>query len=46
MSVTNFVINMNDLLDKHVPLKKTSKFMLKFKTKAWINVAFQKSISI
>ena len=34
---------MNDLLDKHGPLKKISKYKLKFKTKPWITPALQKS---
>ena len=32
-SMENFVNNMNDLLDKHAPFKKLSKYKLKFKTK-------------
>ena len=46
VSMENFVNNMNDLLDKHVPFKKISKYKLKFKTKPWITPALQKSISI
>ena len=42
----NFVNNMNDLLDKHSPFKKLSKYKLKFKTKPWIIVALQNLISI
>ena len=42
----NFVNNMNDLLDKHAPFKKISKYKLKFKTKPWITTALQKSISV
>ena len=45
VSMENFV-NVNDLLDKHVPFKKISKYKLKFKTKPWITAALQKSISI
>ena len=37
---------MNNTLDKHAPLKKTTKYKLKFRTKPWINPALQKSISI
>ena len=37
---------MNDLLDKHAPFKKISKYKLKFKTKSRITAALQKSISI
>ena len=40
------LVNMNDLLDKHAPFKKISKYKLKFKTKPWITAALQKSISI
>ena len=41
-----FVNNINDLLDKHAPFKKISKYKLKFKTKPWITAALQKSFSI
>ena len=46
VSMENFVNNMNDLLDKHAPFKKISKYKLKFKTKPCITTALQKSISI
>ena len=46
MSMENFVNNMNDLLDRHAPFKKISKYKLKFKTKPWITAALQKSVSI
>ena len=46
VSMENFVNNMNDLLDRHAPFKKISKYKLKFKTKPWITAALQKSISI
>ena len=46
VSMENFVNNMNDLLDKHAPFKKISKYKLKFKTKPWITPPLQKSISI
>ena len=46
LAMENFVNNMNDLLDKYGPLKKISKYKLKFKTKPWIIAALQKSISI
>ena len=46
VSMENFVNNMNDLLDKHAPFKKISKYKLKFKTKPWITAALQKSVSI
>ena len=46
VSMENFVHNMNDLLDKHDPFKKISKYNLKFKTKPCVTAALQKSISI
>ena len=41
VSMVNFVNNMNDLLDKHAPFKKISKYKLKFKTKPWITPVFK-----
>ena len=38
--------SMSRILDKHAPLKKLSKYKLKFKTKPWITTALQKSISV
>ena len=37
---------MSRILDEHAPLKQLSKYKLKFKTKPWIAIALQKSISI
>ena len=37
---------MSSILDKYAPLKKLSKYKLKFKTKPWITIALQKSNSI
>ena len=37
---------MNKILDEHTPSKRLSKYELKFKTKPWITLALQKSISI
>ena len=37
---------MNKILDEHTPSKRLSKYKLKFKTKPWITMALQKSISI
>ena len=37
---------MNRILDKHAPLKRLSKYKLKFKTKPWITTALKKSISV
>ena len=46
VSTENVVNNMNDILEKHAPFKKISKYKLKFKTKPWITAALQKSISV
>ena len=45
-SFQNFFDPMGKILDKHAPLKKLSKYKLKFKTKPWITTALHKSISI
>ena len=45
-SFQNFFDSMNRILDKHAQLKRLSKYKLKFKTKPWITMALQKSISI
>ena len=37
---------MSRIIDKLAPLKKLSKYKLKFKTKPWITTTLQKSISI
>ena len=34
------------LLDTYVPLKKINKYKLKFKSKPWITLVLQKSISV
>ena len=34
------------LLDTYAPLKKINKYKLKFKSKAWITLGLQKSISV
>ena len=41
-----FFDSMNRILDKHATSKRLSKYKLKFKTKLWITMALQKSISI
>ena len=41
-----FFDSMSRILDEHAPLKQLSKYKLKFKTKPWITIALQKSISI
>ena len=46
LSMASFLNNINSILDVHAPLKKVSKYILKFKTKPWITPALQKSISI
>ena len=45
-SFQNVFESMSNIIDKHAPLKKLSKYKLKFKTKPWITMALQKSISI
>ena len=45
-SFENFLESINWVLDKHAPLKKLSKYKLTFKTKPWITMVLQKSISI
>ena len=37
---------MNMLLDTYAPLKKINKYKLKFKSKPWITLGLQKSISV
>ena len=37
---------MSKIFHKHAPLKKLSKYVLKFKTKPWITTTLQKSVSI
>ena len=41
-----FFDSMNRILDKHDPLKKLSKYKLKFKTESWITLGLQISISM
>ena len=45
LPLDSFFKNINSILDVHAPLKKVNKYKLKFKTKPWITLAFQKSIS-
>ena len=45
-SFQSFSESMNRILDKHAPLKRLSKYKLKFKTERWITMVLQKSISI
>ena len=41
-----FFVSISQILDKHAPLKKLSKYKFKFKTKPQIITALQKSISL
>ena len=41
-----YLDKINMLLDTHAPLKKTNKYKLKFKSKSWITLGLQKSISV
>ena len=42
LSTNNFLKDMNSLLNKYAPFKKSSKYKLKFKTKPWIKFGVQK----
>ena len=46
ISMDSFFNNINSNLDAYSPLKKVNKYQLKFKTKPWITLLLQKSISI
>ena len=37
---------MNSILDSNAPFKRVNKYKLRFKTKAWITPALQKSSSV
>ena len=37
---------MNNIIVKHGPFKKISRYKLKFETRPWITTALQKSVSI
>ena len=41
-----FETDFSNILDKHTPFKKITRYMLKFKSKLWITTALQKFISI
>ena len=45
-SLETYLSKINSLLDTHAPLKKISKYKLKFKTKPWITPGLQKSIAV
>ena len=46
LTTNNFLNAMNSLLHKYSPVKKISRYRLKFKTKPWITLGIQKSISL
>ena len=41
-----YLDKINMFLDTYAPLKKTNKYNLKFKSKTWITLGLQKSISV
>ena len=41
-----YLDKINMLLDTYAPLKRTDKYKLKFKSKPWITLCLQKSISV
>ena len=45
-STKNFLEKINMLLDTYAPLKRVKKYKLKFKSKPWITLGLQKSISV
>ena len=45
-STTMYFNNINMWLDAYTPFKKTDKHKLKFKSKSWITLGLQKSISV
>ena len=45
-STTIYLDKINKLLDTDAPLKRTNKYKLKFKSKPWITLGFQKSIYV
>ena len=46
LTTNNFLNAMNSLLHKYSPVKKISRYRLKLKTKPWITLGIQKSISL
>ena len=46
LSFNNFFKRINAILDNHAPLMKVGEKNLRFRTKAWITLSLQKSISI
>ena len=45
-SFQNFFDSMSNILDKHAPFKKITKYKLRFRTMPWTTPALQKSSSI
>ena len=45
-SFDNFLLNMDELLDKQAPFKKLSKYQLQLHTTPWITAAIHKSILV
>ena len=45
-STKTFLDKINMLLDTYAPLKRVKKYNLKFKSKSWITLVLQKSISV
>ena len=45
-SIKIYLDKINMLLDTYAPLKKINKYKLKFKSKPWITLGLQKSISV
>ena len=45
-STKKFLDQINRLLDTYAPLKRVKKYKLKFKSKPWIALGLQKSISV
>ena len=46
LSFNNFLKRINAILDNHAPLRKVTQKKLRFKSKPWITLGLQKSISI
>ena len=44
--LTNQPKNFLDMLDTYAPLKRVNKYKLKFKSKSWITLGLQKSLSV
>ena len=44
-STKMYLVIINMLIDTYAPLKRINKYRLKFKSKPWINLGFQKLIS-